>query len=64
MITTINGEQDETTLEKREGAVDHADRTDIWVEYYDAAGTLVHRSVHVIMKAGNTSGVIAGVIGG
>ena len=49
LITTTNGEMDETLLEKKEGLVDNDHEYTTWVEYWHE-GELVHRSVHVTLK--------------
>jgi len=52
MITTIHGELDERTLEKREGVVDDAREHTTWVEYrLPGSDEIIHRSVHVTLKA-------------
>ncbi len=49
MITTTQGEMDESLLEKREGTIDNENETTNWVEYW-LEGELVDRSVHVQLK--------------
>lgn len=51
MITTIYGDMDEASLEKREGLIDNANETTSWVEYRKPGiDEIIHRSVHVILK--------------
>ena len=49
LITTTNGDMEESLLEKLEGTVDNDNELTTWVEYWDA-GELVHRSAHVTLK--------------
>jgi hypothetical protein len=57
-ITTIHGEMDDSVLEKRTGINDTDTDSTEWVEYW-YEGQLVHRSVHVHLKEGNTGTVLA-----
>lgn len=53
MIETIHGPQEETVLIKTEGVVDDEREYTRWVEYRETPdGEIVHRSVHVHLKAG------------
>ena len=49
MITTIYGDRDEATLDKREGVNEDERAREEWIEYWDGA-RLVHRSAHVFLK--------------
>jgi hypothetical protein len=49
IVTTTQGEMDDSLLEKREGSVDNDNENTTWVEYW-LAGELVHRSAHVRLK--------------
>ena len=49
LIHTTKGDLDESTLEKRTGAVDNDNESTTWVEYW-LEGELVHRSVHIALK--------------
>ena len=49
LITTTNGEMDESLLEKKEGSIDNDNEYTTWVEYW-LDGELVHRSAHVTLK--------------
>lgn len=49
MISTIEGDMDESKLEKREGCVDNDNECTAWTEYWRGE-TLMHRSVHVTLK--------------
>jgi hypothetical protein len=60
MINTIYGEMDERNLQKKTGAFDDDNEHTEWIEYWND-GELVHRSAHVQIKQGASSGVIAGV---
>jgi len=49
LITTTNGDMEESLLEKLEGTVDNDNELITWVEYrYE--GELVHRSAKVVLK--------------
>jgi hypothetical protein len=49
LITTTNGDMEESLLEKLEGTIDNDNETITWVEYrYE--GELVHRSAQVVLK--------------
>jgi len=51
MITTLYGDKDEATLEKREGIVDNENEYTTWVEYRQPGSSeVIHRSVHVTLK--------------
>ena len=58
MITTIYGDMDETTLEKKTGFVDNDNEHTEWVEYW-RNNELVHRSVHVALKKSLEMGIEA-----
>ena len=63
MISTIDGERDESELTKRVGA-DEDDRARIeWVEYWDGE-RLVHRSAHISVKKGLEFLMEQGTFGG
>jgi len=49
IVTTTQGEMDDSLLEKREGSVDNDNENTTWVEYW-LAGDLVHRSANVRLK--------------
>jgi hypothetical protein len=49
IVTTTQGEMDDSLLDKREGIVDNDNENTTWVEYY-LDGVLVHRSAHVSLK--------------
>jgi hypothetical protein len=49
IVTTTQGEMDDSLLDKREGIVDNDNENTTWVEYY-LNGELVHRSAHVSLK--------------
>lgn len=52
-ITTTLGDRDPDTLVKLEGVVDNEREHTTWVEYRETAdGPIIHRSVHVTLKAG------------
>ena len=51
LVTTTNGEMDDSLLEKREGSVENDTETTSWVEYW-LDGEMVHRSVHMALKRG------------
>ena len=48
-IITIDGERDETELEKRTGVIEYETDREEWVEYWDGP-RMVHRSVHKVLK--------------
>ena len=52
MITTINGEMDESLLDKIEGIIDNSNEYTTWVEYRlkGTSEPFVHRSAHVTLK--------------
>lgn len=49
IVTTTQGEMDDSLLKKKEGSVDNDNENTTWVEYY-LNGELVHRSAHVSLK--------------
>jgi hypothetical protein len=49
IVTTTNGDMDDSLLEMREGSVDNDNETTTWVEYW-MDEELVHRSAHVRLK--------------
>jgi len=49
IVTTTQGEMDDSLLNKKEGSVDNDNENTTWVEYY-LDGVLVHRSAHVSLK--------------
>lgn len=49
IVTTTQGEMDDSLLKKKEGSVDNDNENTTWVEYY-LDGELVHRSAHVSLK--------------
>lgn len=49
IVTTTQGEMDDSLLKKKEGSVDNDHENTTWVEYY-LDGELVHRSAHVSLK--------------
>lgn len=59
MIETTKGLMDESLLDKRDGELDNDNEHTTWTEYY-LDGELVHRSAHVMIKQGISSGAIAG----
>ena len=56
LVSTTKGEMDDSLLEKKEGVVDTENETTTWVEYW-LDGELVHRSVHMVLKKYDVSGV-------
>jgi hypothetical protein len=56
LISTTKGEIDSSLLEKKEGVVDTENETTTWVEYW-LDGELVHRSVDMVLKKYDVSGV-------
>ena len=56
LVSTTKGEMDDSLLEKKEGVVDTENETTNWVEYW-LDGELVHRSVDMILKKYDVSGV-------
>jgi len=56
LISTTKGEMDSSLLEKKEGVVDTENETTRWVEYW-LDGELVHRSVDMVLKKYDVSGV-------
>ena len=49
LVTTTNGEMDDSLLTKQEGTIDNENELTTWVEYW-LDGELVHRSAHVTLK--------------
>ena len=49
IVTTTNGEMDDSLLEHRSGEIDNDNELTTWTEYW-LDGELVHRSVHVTLK--------------
>jgi len=49
IVTTTQGEMDDSLLNKKEGTIDNDNENTTWVEYY-LDGELVHRSAHVSLK--------------
>jgi hypothetical protein len=49
IVTTTQGEMDDSLLNKKEGSIDNDNENTTWVEYY-LDGELVHRSAHVSLK--------------
>lgn len=56
LISTTKGEMDTSLLEKKEGVVDTENETTTWVEYW-LDGELVHRSVDMVLKKYDVSGL-------
>jgi hypothetical protein len=56
IISTTKGEMDGSLLEKKEGVVDTENETTTWVEYW-LDGELVHRSVDMVLKKYDVSGL-------
>ena len=56
LVQTTKGEMDDSLLEKQEGVVDTENETTRWVEYW-LDGELVHRSVDMILKKYDVSGL-------
>jgi hypothetical protein len=56
LVQTTKGEMDDSLLEKKEGVVDTENETTTWVEYW-LDGELVHRSVDMVLKKYDVSGV-------
>jgi hypothetical protein len=56
LVQTAKGEMDDSLLEKKEGVVDTENETTRWVEYW-LDGELVHRSVDMVLKKYDVSGV-------
>jgi len=56
LVQTTKGEMDDSLLEKKEGVVDTENETTHWVEYW-LDGELVHRSVDMVLKKYDVSGV-------
>ena len=49
IVTTTQGDMDDSLLNKKEGTIDNDNENTTWVEYY-LNGELVHRSAHVSLK--------------
>ena len=56
LVQTTKGEMDDSLLEKKEGVVDTENETTNWVEYW-LDGELVHRSVDMVLKKYDVSGL-------
>ena len=56
LVSTTKGEMDDSLLEKREGGEDTENETTTWVEYW-LDGELVHRSVDMVLKKYDVSGL-------
>ena len=56
VVQTTKGEMDEALLEKKTGTIDNEAETINWVEYW-LDGELVHRSVDMILKKYDVSGL-------
>jgi hypothetical protein len=56
LVQTTKGEMDDSLLEKKEGVVDTENETTRWVEYW-LDGELVHRSVDMVLKKYDVSGL-------
>lgn len=56
IVQTTKGPMDENKLEKKTGTIDNEAETINWVEYW-LDGELVHRSVDMILKKYDVSGV-------
>ena len=56
LVQTTKGEMDDSLLEKREGGEDTENETTRWVEYW-LDGELVHRSVDMVLKKYDVSGL-------
>jgi hypothetical protein len=56
LVQTTKGEMDEALLQKKTGTVDNENETINWVEYW-LEDELVHRSVDMILKKYDVSGV-------
>jgi len=56
LVQTTKGEMDDSLLLKKEGVVDTENETTRWVEYW-LDGELVHRSVDMVLKKYDVSGV-------
>jgi hypothetical protein len=62
IVTTTNGEMDDSLLEKREGSDETDSETISFTEYW-LDGEMVHRSVHVTLKRNVLSEGITQMIG-
>jgi hypothetical protein len=49
LVTTTQGDMDESLLTKQEGTIDNENELTTWVEYW-LNDELVHRSAHVTLK--------------
>lgn len=56
LVQTTKGEMDDSLLLKKEGVVDTENETTRWVEYW-LDGELVHRSVDMVLKKYDVSGL-------
>ena len=56
LVNTTKGEMDDSLLEKKEGMIDNENETTRWVEYW-LDGELVHRSVDMVLKKYDVSGL-------
>lgn len=56
LVQTTKGEMDEALLQKKTGTIDNENETINWVEYW-LEDELVHRSVDMILKKYDVSGV-------
>ena len=62
IVTTTNGDMDDSLLVKQEGAMENDNELTSWTEYW-LDGELVHRSVHVLLKKNVTAEGVAAMIG-
>lgn len=60
LINTTHGEMDDSLLEHKTGEIDTENEITRWYEYW-IDGELVHRSVHVELKATAHAAAISGV---
>ena len=56
LVQTTKGEMDDSLLLKKEGVEDTENETTRWVEYW-LDGELVHRSVDMVLKKYDVSGL-------
>jgi hypothetical protein len=56
LVQTTKGEMDEALLQKKTGTIDNENETINWVEYW-LEDELVHRSVDMILKKYDVSGL-------
>lgn len=59
LVSTIYGDKDDSTLERRDFVVDNENEYTKATEYW-LAGELVHRSAHVTIKNWPTAQAVAG----